>query len=199
MNRANIVFLCIAYAVGYGVAHDQLTVRLCPEYFTVAHPLLFPSSSLTFLALCWGTTATLPLALVLGLFLASVAQAGPEPPIRASEFHRPLSALVAAMAVCAVSCGFLGYHFSKTEAVTLPEAFRATIPSAHHHRFAAAWFAHMASYGVGLIGAGFLIHGIWHQRGRPVVLPILPKTRAARLRAALLIAFAAYILWLRFR
>jgi len=47
-----------------GIAHDEITVRVCAEYFTIAHPPLFPTASRTLLAACWGIAATVGLALL---------------------------------------------------------------------------------------------------------------------------------------
>jgi hypothetical protein len=33
-----IILLSIASAVGYGIVHDQITARICIEYFTIGHP-----------------------------------------------------------------------------------------------------------------------------------------------------------------
>ncbi len=38
MKYLAILFMCIAAAVVYGVVHDQVTARVCVEYFTVGHP-----------------------------------------------------------------------------------------------------------------------------------------------------------------
>ena len=46
-----IVGLCIAAAVAYGLVHDQVTVRLSLEYFTVLHPHVVDTDSPTVLAL----------------------------------------------------------------------------------------------------------------------------------------------------
>lgn len=46
-----IVLLTVAAAVAYGVAHDQVTVRVSLEYFTVGHPPVFDTTSPTLLAL----------------------------------------------------------------------------------------------------------------------------------------------------
>ena len=44
-QRLQIVLLGTGAAVLYGVVHDQVTVRICLEYFTRAHPAIFPTSS----------------------------------------------------------------------------------------------------------------------------------------------------------
>ena len=41
MECLKILLLSLAAVVGYGVLHDQVTARVCPEYFTVGHPPVF--------------------------------------------------------------------------------------------------------------------------------------------------------------
>jgi hypothetical protein len=82
-------------AVGYGVIHDQVTARICIEYFTVAHPPIFPATSPTILGLCWGIAAAAPVGLVLGILLARASRAGDAPPVPAAELTRPVAALAA--------------------------------------------------------------------------------------------------------
>ena len=54
-----IVALCTLAAIGYGLVLDQITIRICEEYFTVFHPQVLPEgSSKTLLALAWGVLAT---------------------------------------------------------------------------------------------------------------------------------------------
>ena len=57
---------------------------------------------------------------------------------------------------------------------------------------------HGASYLVGVTGGSLLIFRIWRERGRPRVLTVFPMTRAAVVRAVILIAIAALIIWFRF-
>ena len=80
MKKLQIVLLSVLAACSYGVIHDQITARLCIEYFTVAHPPLFHTGSTTLLALCWGVSATAGIGAALGVVLAMVSQSdGPTP------------------------------------------------------------------------------------------------------------------------
>lgn len=45
MEPLKIILLCLVSAVGYGILHDQVTARICVEYFTIGHPMLFPTTS----------------------------------------------------------------------------------------------------------------------------------------------------------
>ncbi len=35
--------MSVAAAIAYGIAHDQITVRICLEYFTIGHSKVFPT------------------------------------------------------------------------------------------------------------------------------------------------------------
>jgi hypothetical protein len=54
MEIIKIWLLSIAAAILYGILHDQVTARVCLEYFTVFHPPVFDTTSPTLLALGWG-------------------------------------------------------------------------------------------------------------------------------------------------
>src|SRR5438105_3328307 len=38
MESAKILLLSVATAVAYGIVQDQVTARVCVEYFTIGHP-----------------------------------------------------------------------------------------------------------------------------------------------------------------
>lgn len=198
MKKLQIVLLCILAACGYGVLHDQITARICLEYFTVAHPPLFSTSSVTLLALCWGVSATLGLGAVLGFVLAVVTQAGDSPPIPLPRVTRAVAILLAIMAMGAMTAGLLGYQLSRRGVIFLPASLARSIPVGLHDRFMAVWCAHLASYLVGLTGSAILCYRMWRTRGRPRVISVFPRSRPAALRAGALAAITAYVIWHRF-
>ena len=185
-------------AILYGIFHDQVTARLCLEYFTIAHPPLFPTQSPTLLAICWGITATSGLGLVFGAVLAQVAHAGNEPPTCWKRLRRPIGRLLAAMAISAATAGAVGHFFAQTGAITLPLAFIGVIPEVRHPVFMSVWFAHIASYAVGIAGAVWLIFSVWRNRGRPATFKFLPATPSAVGRATILGFGAGVVVWHRF-
>ena len=59
LESLKIVGLCIAAAIVYGILHDQITARICVEYFSVAHPPVWGGiDDPTLLAFTWGVIAT---------------------------------------------------------------------------------------------------------------------------------------------
>jgi hypothetical protein len=79
MQSLAIIGLSIAAAIVYGILHDQVTARVCVEYFTIGHPPVFPTADPTLLGLGWGALATWWVGLLLGVLLAVVSRGGSRP------------------------------------------------------------------------------------------------------------------------
>jgi hypothetical protein len=197
-KKFQIVLLSVLAACSYGVIHDQITARLCIEYFTVAHPPLFHTTSPTLLALCWGVAATAGIGAALGVVLALVSESDGPAPYPISRLGRSILFLLAIMATSAFLAGVVGYQLSSRGFIFIPSGLGRAVPAQQHDRFMAVWFAHGASYLVGLAGSALLCFRVWRARGRPSVISLFPRTRAAALRAGLFGAVAAYIIWMRF-
>jgi hypothetical protein len=58
VESLKIIVLCIVAAMVYGILHDQVTARVCVEYFTIGHPPIFHTDDPTLLAFGWGVIAT---------------------------------------------------------------------------------------------------------------------------------------------
>ena len=58
MQFLAIVAVCVLAAVAYGIFHDQVTARVCVEYFTIGHEQIFGTDDPTLLGLAWGYWAT---------------------------------------------------------------------------------------------------------------------------------------------
>lgn len=156
----------MASAVIYGISHDQVTARVCVEYFTVGHAPIFPTESPTLLAFGWGTIATWWVGLILGVGAALVSRAGSWPKLDAVRLIRPLACLLVVMAVASLLAGITGYQIAKTSGLVLPEPLGPRIPRGHHHAFFADSLAHLAAYGVGVLGGLIACVGVLVQRRR---------------------------------
>ena len=106
MASLKIIALGLCAAVGYGILHDQVTARICVEYFTVGHPRIIASDSPTLLGLVWGVVATWWVGLPLGAMLALAARAGSLPKLDALDLRASVLILVGVMAICAALAGF---------------------------------------------------------------------------------------------
>lgn len=158
-----IVLFATLAAIVYGVAHDQVTAHLCVEYFTIAHPPVFATDSPFLLALGWGVIATWWVGLPLGIGLAAAARLGAAPRLGLGEVRRPIVLLMIASALSACLAGIAGAVLVATGTAPVPGEWAALIPPDRHVVFAAAAWAHAASYAAGALG-GLIVIGLTVRR-----------------------------------
>jgi len=166
MERLMIVLLCIVAAVVYGILHDQVTARVCVEYFTIGHPPVFDTDSPTLLALGWGVIATWWVGLLLGIPAALVSTVGSWPRYNAVRLIRPISCLMAVMACASLLAGLAGYFVANAGGVWLEEPLRSKVPASRHSAFLADLWAHLTAYGVGFVGGIILCCWVLFRRWR---------------------------------
>jgi len=158
MQSLKIILLCIASAIAYGIVHDQVTARVCVEYFTIGHPPVFNTESPTLLAIGWGIIATWWVGLMLGIPAALAARVGRWPKLTAADLFRPIVYLLATMAGASLLAGVAGYFAAKAGAVELVGSLALYVPASKHLTFIADLWAHLAAYGVGFFG-GLVVCG----------------------------------------
>jgi hypothetical protein len=152
MESVKIVLVCIGASVLYGIAHDQITARICVDYFTVFHPPIFPTQSPTLLGIGWGIIATWWVGAFLGVLLALAARAGSRRKLRVGCLIRPIGALLLIMAACALLSGVIGFVLARAYVIGPPAWVASVLAPSAHPRFMADWWAHSASYLVGFFG-----------------------------------------------
>ncbi|HEX8834054.1 MAG TPA: hypothetical protein VF719_07625 [Abditibacteriaceae bacterium] len=157
MQPLKIVALNTLAAIVYGILHDQITARICVEYFTVAHAPLFVTDSVTLLALFWGVIATWWLGLFSGVLLAIAARVGPLPKLTAMQLVKPIGALMLASATLALCAGVTAYVLATQGGIELSSTWQGVIPPHKHAAFLADAWAHNTSYLVGSLGSLILI------------------------------------------
>jgi hypothetical protein len=167
MAVLGILLLSVGAAILYGIVQDQVTVRVCVEYFTVGHPPVFDTTSPALLALGWGVIATWWMGLILGVPLAVAARAGSRPKLSARHLVGPVAVVLGGMAVTSLAAGLAGWFFAKMGWVRLVPDLAGLVPEERHHRFIANLWAHVAAYASGTVGALTLCVRTWRRRGRP--------------------------------
>ncbi|HLO98590.1 MAG TPA: hypothetical protein VK171_08340 [Fimbriimonas sp.] len=153
-----IVGFCTLASVVYGIVHDQITARICVEYFTVFHPDVFHTTDPTLLGLGWGIIATWWMGAFLGGALGFACQVGKAPKIGWRKLVRQVLGVLIFMGVCAALAGKVGSTVSASS--LLP----AVPPGASHSAFYTCLFAHNASYFSGALGAMVLITWFMYHR-----------------------------------
>lgn len=158
MESLKIIAFATLAAITYGIVHDQVTAHLCVEYFTIAHPPVFPTTSPFLLALGWGVIATWWVGMPLGVLLAIVARAGQAPRLTLADLRGAILRLMLVSAIGALLAGIVGATATALGAVTISTYWASVIPPAKHVAFLADAWAHGASYLIGAVG-GLIVIG----------------------------------------
>jgi hypothetical protein len=169
MEFVKIVIMGVVAACVYGIVQDQVTARVCVEYFTIGHPPIFHTDSPTLLALGWGVIATWWVGLPLGLLMGLASRVGGWPRLTWRNLLRPVAIVLCAMGFISLSAGVAGYFAAKADWVWLGDPLWFRVPPERHALFLADLWAHLAAYGSGFLGGlGLCIWGIV-ARGRRAV------------------------------
>jgi len=171
IESLKIVALCTGAAVVYGTLQDQITARVCKEYFT--SPMhqghynflrelgyMRPADlSATQVAFIFGFCATWWVGAGLGTALAISTQAGSLPKLTVQELFKPIAFLFATTGVCSVLAGCAGYVLTDGRDL--------------YRRFEASGYAHNTAYLVSIVGGLSLIGWIlWKRLNKSVDVQI---------------------------
>lgn len=179
MQSLKIILLCMVAVIVYGICHDQVTARVCVEYFTVGHTPIFSTESPTLLAFEFGVRATWWVGLILGVLAALACQAGSWPRLDAEPLIRPIACLLVVMTLASLLAGITGYQLAKSSGMVLPEPFGPRIPKDCHSLFFADSLAHLAAYSIGLLGGLALCLRVLVERSRMARAAPLTKDGSA--------------------
>lgn len=149
---ARIVAFCVFAAMVYGVLHDQVTARVCVEYFTIGHRFIGTTSP-TLLGFAWGILATWWFGLLLGVLLALAARIGALPKMELRDLRLPIVKLMLFCATLALVAGIVGYALARIGVVWLLPNMASAVPAEKHAAFLADLWTHDASYLGGAVGA----------------------------------------------
>lgn len=118
----------IGAACLFGIINDQVTARVCPEYFTQGFHRraikrqngwifrqLKQTNSPTKLGLIWGIIATWWMGALLSVPLVLTARIGSKHKISMQNMIKPTIATLGFMGACSAAAGFLGYRAARAE------------------------------------------------------------------------------------
>ena len=167
MEALKVLALCLLAAIVYGIVHDQITARVCIEYFTVFHPPIFHTQSPTMLGIGWGIAATWWVGALFSVPMILVSRAGSRPTLRASEVLPSIVWLLVAMGVCAMLSGITGFLLAR-QGVLSTDWLPFSYPPTLRNRLIADWWAHTAPYAAAFVGGIALCVITYRKRRRTV-------------------------------
>lgn len=161
--RFQFAVLGIGALVGYAVLQDQVSARLCPEYFTVFHPPIEGLTDPTLLGVAWGFLGAWWGGVLMGYTAGLTATLGTRPPLAPRDLFRPVLALLAATATVTALTGFIVWQHAELFEVSLGRV--ADVVPAHRR----VWLLvvacyHFAAYGTAIAGSVLLC--LWVRRER---------------------------------
>ena len=126
----------------YGILHDQVTTRVCVEYFTIGHPPVFQTEEPAILAIGWGILATWWVGALLSFVVVPSCRLGAWPKVNAAQLIRPIGVLLVVMACASLLAGIAGYFAARADVVRLLGLLAYRVPAAKHHAFLADLWLH---------------------------------------------------------
>lgn len=166
MRAVAIITLCVGACISYGIVHDQITARICPEYFTIGHPSLIETDSPIILGFAWGVAGTWWVGVFLGCVLAAAARVGGWPKYETRRLVRPVALVMCFSGLCALLFGTIGYALAAGGYVVLAEPFATNVPAERHVAFLTDLWAHNASYITGFLGGTVVCYLVLRDRAR---------------------------------
>lgn len=175
-----IIGACIIASIAYGIIHDQVTARICLEYFSKGFhrrmtdtwdnsplapfkKLLAESKSPTMYAFVWGIVATWWVGAILGVPLALAARLGKWPKMELKEILKPIASVLAFMGVSSILTGFYAYFkYRNAKSIPIsPDNMQGVDPK-NYLSFFVNSCSHEAAYASGIIGGlvciGYVIY-----------------------------------------
>lgn len=163
--RYRFVLMGLVVMVGYAMLQDQVSARLCPEYFTVFHPPIPGLTDPTLLGISWGFIGAWWGGILLGLVVGLVATLGSRPQLAPRELVWPLGVLVLAVATVTALTGFTVWHHAKLLGVSLTDP-SDLLPRERHPGLLTVACYHLSAYASATIGGIVLCIWVWLERGK---------------------------------
>jgi hypothetical protein len=177
---SKIVMGAVGAAILYGIANDQITARVCHQYFSEGfHRSMIKNDSIschmigvtnpTLLGLFWGVAATWWFGLLLGVPVAAAARIGKWPKLEVGDLIKPVGAGIAGLGTMGLAAGIYGYLASYNGCLSLKDVFRmrriaGKTPLDAMDRYIANAYAHDVAYEGGVLVAVGIIAEVLHER-----------------------------------
>jgi hypothetical protein len=164
MPFAAIILLSVFSAVLFGILHNQITVRICEEFYTVAHRPIPGFDSPSLIALASGVLATWWMGILIGFLLACTARLGSWPQLSVTRVAYRLGIFFITLITLTALSGLIGYQLATRQIIALGTTFADRIPTTSHNAFLTNLWIHSTSYLLSFLGSIILAVGILRRR-----------------------------------
>lgn len=182
-ESSKIFGLAVGSVFAYGILNDQITARICLEYFTkgfhesmllgwtgpilstVRNMLLAYKGSATIVGIIWGVIATFSIAIIAGIVITFFSRLLKWPKLNVSDLKYPMMNAMGITGIGALAGGIVGYHKAAVHGVARMWA-NANVASGNLVGWQVCAYAHSAAYLVGPIAIVGLCAWIVYRRYR---------------------------------
>jgi hypothetical protein len=143
---------------------DQISTRLCPEYFTVAHPRIEGLTDPTLLGIAWGFLGAWWGGALIGALAGFSARLGGWPKLQPHELLRPIACLLVFQAAATAAAGWLATYEVAVPGFMIIEPLASHIPEVRHHACYIVSRMHQGTYLSAIVGGVFVCGWILRRR-----------------------------------
>ena len=157
--RFRFAVLGMVAAAGYGMLQDQVSARLCPEYFTVFHPPIPGLTDPTLLGIAWGFLGAWWCGAGMGYVVGLIATLGPRPPLAPRDVARPMLVLLAVVGVVTFLTGLSVWRHAEMFDVSFGPIVTTAVPEGRHRELFVVACYHFVAYATSILGGVVLCVG----------------------------------------
>ena len=154
--RLRSMLLGIGVMVGYAMLQDQVSARLCPEYFTVFHNPLPGLTNPTLVGIVWGFVGSCWGGAIMGYAVGLAGTLGPRQSLTVRQLVIPMLLLTGAIAVVTVITGLTAYRHAVMFDIRLDPVIDPDVPFQRHHELFTVACYHLAAYVTAVVGTVIL-------------------------------------------
>lgn len=164
LPRFRAMLLGIGLLSGYAAVQDQVSTRLCPEYFTHFHNPIPGLTDPTLTGITWGFLGAWWGGALLGYFAGMAATVGKRPPLTVRELIWPMGLTVLAVAgVTAITGGAVALY-SDQLMVEVNQSAAGPVPAERRRALLVVCCYHLAAYISAVVAS--LVCCVWIARER---------------------------------
>lgn len=170
--RFRAMLLGVGLLVGYAVVQDQVSARLCPEYFTHFHNPIPGLTDPTLLGIAWGFLGSWWGGALFGYSVCVAATVGRRPKLTVRELLLPMGLVVLATAgVTALTGGAVAFY-AEQFAVEVDEYRAGPVPADRRRSLLVVCCYHLAAYVAAAVGSAACCVWVARERARRAVVTL---------------------------
>lgn len=162
--RFRAMLLGIGMLSGYAAVQDQVSARLCPEYFTHFHNPIPGLTDPTLTGITWGFLGSWWGGAMFGYFAGIAATVGKRPPLRVRQLILPMGVTVLAVAgVTALTGGAVALYANQLN-VEVDRYMAGPVPAERRRELLVVCCYHLAAYVSAVVASVVCV--VWVARSR---------------------------------